>query len=221
MRAARLPRRARCGGLRRKRVRVAAPHAGVHLAALKQLFVRAAADDAPGVHDEDLVGPAHGGQAVRDGDERLAGHQLADGALHQCLVLGVGVGRRLVEDDDGRALQDGARDSDALLLAAGKPLARLAGARGVALRQTAHELVAPRRARSGLHLGIACRRAPHADVVGDGAVEQKRVLGHVGHVLHKLLERYVPHVHASERHATRRGVPEPGHELRHGRLART
>lgn len=87
-----------------------------------------------GVHDEDLVGARHGGQAVRDGDERLPDHELADGALDERLVLGIGVGRRLVEDDDGRVLQNGACDGDALLLAAAQPLARLAGARVVALR---------------------------------------------------------------------------------------
>ena len=73
------------------------PHATVQRAAFQQLVVRAAGDDAAGVHDEDLVGARHGGQAVRDGDERLPDHELADGALDERLVLGIGVGRRLVE----------------------------------------------------------------------------------------------------------------------------
>ena len=106
---------------------------GVETSFGHERIVRAALHDAPAVEHDDLVGIAHGLQAMRDHDDRLAARQLGDGALQVALVLRVDVGGGPVEDDDGRVLQDGARDGEALALAArqrGPPSPR----RGVALR---------------------------------------------------------------------------------------
>ena len=53
-------------------------------------------------------------------------HQPLDGLLDRRLGLGVDARRGLVEDQDPRVLEDGARDRDALALAAGETLAALA-----------------------------------------------------------------------------------------------
>ena len=55
-----------------------------------------------------------------DHDHRLALHQFRHGALDDGLVLGVDVGGGLIEDDDGRVLQHGAGDGNALPLTAGE-----------------------------------------------------------------------------------------------------
>ena len=63
--------------------------------------VRAALDDAPLVEHDDLVGVAHGGDAVRH-DEATCGWRMHLAQAMKNLVLGVGVHRRqrIVEDQD-------------------------------------------------------------------------------------------------------------------------
>ena len=87
------------------------------------------------VEHHDLVGADDGGEPVRD-DQRGA---VLGNAVERILdvPLGVAVERRgrLVEQQDRRAFQDGARDGDALLLAAGELEAALADLGVVALRR--------------------------------------------------------------------------------------
>ena len=70
------------------------------------------------VDDDDAIGVAHGGQAVGDHQHGAAAHEVGQRLLHHELALGVEVGRRLVEDQDRRVLQEGAGDGQALALAA-------------------------------------------------------------------------------------------------------
>ena len=98
--------------------------------------------DAAVLHHEDLVGVLNGGQPVGDGDDGLAPGQLGNGLLDEVLVLRVNAGGCLVQNDDGRVFQDGPGDGDALLLAAGQALARLARRGVVALGQFADKLLA-------------------------------------------------------------------------------
>jgi hypothetical protein len=86
--------------------------------ACQQLVVRSALDDLSVRHDDDAIGVAHGGEAVRDDQGGPVLHQALEGFLHQALRLGVEGGRRLVEDQDGRVLQDRARDREPLALSA-------------------------------------------------------------------------------------------------------
>src|SRR5690348_12290153 len=102
-----------------RRERRVAPAAG------EQLGVRAALDDAPPFEHDDLVGVTDRRQAVRDRDGRAALGQAVERLLHGALGLVVQRARRLVEDEDGWVSQDGARDRDALLLAAGEAVAAL------------------------------------------------------------------------------------------------
>ena len=63
-----------------------------------------------------------------------AGQRGRQRLLHERLVLGVEVAGGLVEHDDGRVLQQHPGDGQALLLAAGQPVAALADDRVVARR---------------------------------------------------------------------------------------
>ena len=80
------------------------------------------------VHDHDLVRVDHGGEAVRDEDDRVPARpdQLVERLLHESLALGVERTRGLVEQQQPRPAQQTARDGDALLLPAAQPLAALA-----------------------------------------------------------------------------------------------
>ena len=93
-------------------------------------------------------------------------------------LLGVAVerGGRLVEHQDRRRLEDGARDGDALLLAARQLQPALADLGLVALRRNADEAVDLREPRGLLDFGVARLPAAVADVVADGVVEQHGVL---------------------------------------------
>ena len=77
---------------------------------------------------------------MRDDDARPVRHQALERLLHEPLRFGVERGRRLVEDQDRRVLENRTGDVDALDLAAGEHSARHADDRVVALRQP-HDVV--------------------------------------------------------------------------------
>ena len=91
-----------------------------------QLVVGPHLGDAAAVDHHDAVGVLHGGQAMGDDEDRAPLHQLGQRLLDQELALRVEIGRGLVQDEDGRILQEGAGDGQALPLAAGEPDAALA-----------------------------------------------------------------------------------------------
>lgn len=62
---------------------------------------------------KDLVGLLDGGQAVGNRDDRLAARKLS--LLDEVLVFGVDARGRLIEDDNGRVLEDGPRDGRTLI----------------------------------------------------------------------------------------------------------
>ena len=78
--------------------------------------------------------------------------------LHERLVLGVEMARRLVEDHDRGVLQQHARDRDALLLAARQPVAALADDGVVAVGQRGDDVVDLRGAARRLELVLRRRR---------------------------------------------------------------
>src|SRR5690606_349155 len=100
-----------------------------------------ALDDAALIEDEDPVGVGNRRQAVRDDERRPSTAESIESALDLVLGLGVERARRLVEDEDGRLLEDGPCDGDALALAAGQGSAPLTGEVVVAPRLARDELV--------------------------------------------------------------------------------
>ena len=77
-------------------------------------------DDLPFRHHKDLIGVADGVQPVGDDQQGLALAQLADRLLNIALVVCVYAGGGLVQDDDGRVLQDAAGNGNSLFLSAGE-----------------------------------------------------------------------------------------------------
>ena len=139
----------------------------------------------------------HGGEAVCDHDEGPACHQLRDGSFYLRLALGVRIGRGLVQDHDGCVVQHGARDGDALALAAREVTAASPDHRLVPMIKPLDELVAAALTRGLDDLLVARLGMPHADVFHDCLVKEVVVLGHVGNKIAQL-----PGRHAFERHAT-------------------
>ena len=93
----------------------------------------AAFDDAAGFDDQNLIGAADGGEAMRDDERGAAAHQVREAFLDHGFGFGIEAGGGFVENQDARIGEDGAGDGDALALAAGKFHAALADD-GVVLR---------------------------------------------------------------------------------------
>ena len=107
--------------------------------------------------DDDDVGREDGREAVRDGQHRAAARQALQRVLDGALRHGVDARRRLVEDEDGRVLEQRAGDGDALLLAAGEAVAALADDGVVAVGQARDEVVDVGGARRRFDLLVAWR----------------------------------------------------------------
>ena len=71
------------------------------------------------VYHENLIGMFDRCKAMRDHHHGLAARKLRQRLLDEAFVLGVDGGRRLIEDDDGSVLEQGARYGYALALATG------------------------------------------------------------------------------------------------------
>ena len=106
-------------------------------------------DEAPVLEDEDAVGAADRGEAVRDHEGGAALHQPLQRLLHEPLALRVERAGGLVEQQDLGVLEERARDGDALRLAAGEARAAFADRRVEALRQSREQFAEPRRLAGG------------------------------------------------------------------------
>src|SRR5215472_11962991 len=95
-----------------------AEQARVATVAVDEIVVRAVLDDAAALDGEDAVGEAQRRQPVGDDDDGASLRHLAHVLLDEALRLGVERARRLVEDQDRWAVDERARDRDALALAA-------------------------------------------------------------------------------------------------------
>ena len=115
-------------------------------------------------------------RAVRHQHHRAPGHQRADGA-HELAGGGrIKVRRRLVEQDEWRIAQEGARQRDALALPGRQGKRALAEPRIEAVRERRDEALGsgqPRCPADRLRTGI---RLAERDVLGDRAGEQVRAL---------------------------------------------
>ena len=154
------------------------------------------------VQHQDLVGIAHGADALGDHEGGAALHQLVERLLDLVLGLGVHAAGRVVQDQDARVEQQRAGDRDALLLAAarGWSRARRPACRSPAGSCTMKSCAAAARAAASTS-SWAGIRAAEGDVVADRAAEQGRLLQHDADLRAQALERHVAHVVAVDQHA--------------------
>src|SRR5690606_37896839 len=107
---------------------------------------------------------------------------------------------------DRRLTEQRAGDGDALALAARQPRAAFAHRRVHALRQARGNLVHARFARGLQDIVIIAARPAAADVVGNGAGKEIRVLEYLADVPGQLRAGDLPHVDAADVHAALRHV---------------
>src|SRR5215218_10764694 len=191
----------------------------VQAAGPQQLGVGALLDDAAALDDQDPVGVDDGRQPVGDDQAGPAGQGGGQGLLDVDLGLGVEVGGGLVEDDDGRVGQQQPGDGQALLLAAGQPVAALADHRLPALGQALDQVQDPGRPAGVLDLLQGGVRPGVAQVGQDGVVEQVRVLGDQPDRGPQALQLQVAHVDPVDPDGALGDVVDPGHQHGGGGLA--
>ena len=168
--------------------------------------------DAAVVHNQDLVGMAHGLEPVRDHDDGLVAGQSFNGLLQTVLVLRVHAGGGFVQNDDGCILQHGAGNADALLFAAGQACTALPDNGIVAIRQCFDEIIAAGLAGGFHYLFVGGVRAAEFDVVLDGIRKQIHVLEHHGDVGQQAVAGQLSDIVAAHRDATAVRVIEPGQQ---------
>src|SRR5512141_158445 len=104
-------------------------------------------------HDDDQVGPADLAQAVGDDDGGAPFGSHRNGALDFVFGGAVDGAGRVIQDQDARVGQEGARQRQALALAARKGYAAFAHDRFVALVEGLDKLVGLGGFGGGLHFG--------------------------------------------------------------------
>src|ERR1017187_7511151 len=143
-----------------------------------EFFVGADFADLPLFEHHNLVRPAYGGKPVRDDDNGAVLHQVGQRLLYQHFALRVQVAGGFVQDQDGRVLEQRARDGETLALSAGEFDAAVANHGLVSFREARDEFAGQGGLGGGVDGFLRNAFAAIGDVVGHRVVEQKRVLRH-------------------------------------------
>ena len=106
--------------------------------------------------------------------------QALDRLAHELGALGVEIGRRLVEDDERRVAEEGAREGDPPPLARRERAPAVADHGVVPVRQAEHERVGAGELGSLPDPLVGRRGVAEPDVVGDAAAEERRALRQPG-----------------------------------------
>ena len=154
-----------------------------------------------------------------DDERRAVQHQIAERLLHQPLRLGVERRGRLVENEDGRVLEQRPGDGQPLPLPAGQPLPAFANRGAIPVGHGGDELVRVRRPCRGLDLGVGRSGRAVCDVARDGVVEEHRVLGDHRDLLPQRGHGAVADVAAVEQDDALGHVEEPRDQVDQRRLA--
>ena len=178
-------------------------------------------DDVAPVDHNDPVGPASRRQAVGDDDRGPPVQEPVERALDQQLGRAVDVRGRLVEDEDPWVGQQRPSDRDQLPLSRRKAAATLSDRMLEAGWEAARDRVQSDHLGDPGHLLVTCLRLGEAQVFGDRAREQERVLEHNSELLSIPEQIELPEVNPVDEHGTAGRVVEPSGELGKRRLAAT
>ena len=158
-------------------VNLVVPEAGVAAAGGAEGVVGALFEDAAMVEDDDVIGLADGGEAVGNDEDGALAHEVVERLLDLAFGDGVHAGGGLVEDDKRRVFQEDAGDGEALFFALGETDALFADVGLQAQRKGLNEVPGGGAFEGGDHGGLGDIGADEAEVVGDGAFKEERVLG--------------------------------------------
>ena len=171
------------------------------------------------VHDEDAVGVFNARDTLGDDYLGRAGDALGKGGAYLGVGGGVHGAGGVVEYEHLRALEQGAGDAQALLLAAGDVVAAALDAGVVAVGHAVDELVGAGRAAGLDALLLGGARVAPAQVVEDGAGEEGVLLQHDCDLIPQRLHVVVPDVYAAHAHGALVDVVEAADEVHEAALA--
>ena len=160
-----------------------------------------------------------GRESMRDHQRRAVVHQLFERSLDDALGFGVECRGRLVENQDGRVLQQRARDGNSLPLPAGQQHAAIADDRVEACRQLAHELDAHARPAPLRSIALVDSVATERDVRAYRIVEQHHFLTDERDLLAQAPQLVLAHIVTIDEHAPVVRVVEPRQQIDQRRLA--
>ncbi len=181
--------------------------------------MRAALHDPALVENDDPIRAFHRGQPVCNHQRRAALHQDAEFVLHAPLRLVVERRGGLIQDENGRILEQRACDGYPLPLSAGKILPAVRQGGIESLRLLRHELQDVGRARRGFHFRLRFVDGIEGDVVAYGVVEQNHILTDEAHLSTQVRQPILAHVDPVQQHRTLLHVVEPRHQTDQRRLA--
>lgn len=158
---------------------------------------------------------------MRDHDQRACTAQACQGFGDDRLVLGVQCCRGFVHQQDRRALDQRTGDRDTLTLATGQACPALTHRGRQAHRQALDNLLHASLPRGLQYLCVAGVGFAEANVVGDAALEQVRVLEDLADLRVELLTGHLSHVHACDAHLALADLEKPCDQPQQRGLART
>ena len=182
----------------------------------EEFFVGTPLDDLPVVEYADKVGVFDGGEAVGDDDGGAVAHEVVERFLDEFFGLGVEGGGGFVENHDGRILEDGTCDAEALALPAAEFAAAVADDGLVAVFGLEDEVVGVGDTRSLFHLFGGGVLDAESDVVVYGVVEEDGVLVYVAHEFTEVVEGEAADVGAVDEDGAFGDIIEAGKEVDEG-----
>jgi hypothetical protein len=145
-------------------------------AAAVELVERPAFDNASLLEHQDTAGIAYGRQPVRDDEGGSSFHRFIERLRDALFGHWIERAGRLVEDENRRVFEECARHCKPLAFAAGQQAPAFADARLETVRLVFDEVECLRAGRGFTQLRLGGVGFADAQVFGDGAVEQKRLL---------------------------------------------
>lgn len=169
------------------------------IAALREeLAVAAGFDELTMLHDEDVVGVANGGQAVRDDEHGLFASQFGEGLLHLLFGVRIEGGGGFVENENVVVAQKGTGDGQKLALSLRKNAALVVENGVVALGQRLDDLIKATFLAGADDSVAADVRLAEANVVEDAGIEEHGLLWHDADVAMDLVKRDLRKISAAD-----------------------
>ncbi len=148
-----------------------------------------------------------------------AGKQGLDALLHEQLRLGVDAGGCLVQYQNAGLGDEGAGKGEKLFLSNRKPAAPLRENGVIAFFQLFYKTVGADGFCGFHNFFVRGVKPAVADILLDGAGEEKIVLRHDAHIAAQTFQSNVPHIYPVNQHMPARGVVKTANQVDNGGLA--
>ena len=177
--------------------------------------------DTAALHQNDTVGILDAGHTLSDDDLGGFRNEFAEAFADQRIGAGIHRTGGIIQNEDFRLFQKGARNTQTLLLTAGNIGTALFDPGVILVRELLNELVGLGQAAGLFYLGICCVGITPAEIVLDGTGKQYVFLENYGNLVAQGFQIIFAHVHAAHFHTALRHVVQTGNELNQGGLGGT